>query len=209
MALVCQLCQADRAHSLTFNTKDYLKHLELFHAHQPNFRVTCGIGGCQRTFQKCSTFRNHISDSHSFDPNPTNQPATTPSEPHNDSITDQNSYCHENTDHTNTCTTLTTAQTSSALFLMGLKEKRKLTQTALQGVIEGVTALSQSRLSALHDEVCSVLSAAGISPSSVTGLAELFDADGPFGRPFLGLETQHQQLRFYKTHFQLIVSLLI
>jgi len=103
-------------------------------------------------------------------------------------------------------TTLSIIQTSSALFLLGLKEERKLTQTALQGVIEGVTTLSRCRLDALHVEVCSVLNAAGISPSSIPELNELFDRDGPFGQPFSGLETQHQQLHFYKTHFQFIVS---
>ncbi len=103
-------------------------------------------------------------------------------------------------------TTLSTIQESSAHFLIGLKEERKLTQTALQGVIEGVTNLTQTRLSVLHTEVCSTLRAAGISPSSVPGLDELFDSERPFGRPFLGLETQHQQLTFYNTHFGLIVS---
>jgi len=103
-------------------------------------------------------------------------------------------------------TALSTIQTSSARFLLGLKEERKLTQTALQGVIEGVTSLSRCRLDALYAEVCSVLNAAGVSSSSIPEFNELFDRDGPFGRPFSGLETQHQQLRFYKTHFQFIVS---
>lgn len=210
MALVCQLCPAERALSLPFTLKDYLKHIELFHAHQPNFHIMCGIGGCQRTFHNLQTFRNHISDHHSYDCNPTNQPVATytSSEVH-DSIEPTESHdCNWHTAHEDSVglsTTLSTIQTSSALFILGLKEERKLTQTALQGVIEGVTTLSRSRLSALHAEVCSTLNAAGVSPSSISGLNELFDSDGPFGRPFSGLETQHQQLSFYKTHFQFIV----
>ena len=96
-------------------------------------------------------------------------------------------------------TTLSTINKYSTLFLLGLKEERKLTQTALQGIVEGATTLSQSRLSA------STLNIAGMSQSSISALNELFDSDGPFGRPFSGLETQHQQLTFYKTLFQFIV----
>ncbi len=102
-------------------------------------------------------------------------------------------------------TTLCTLQRNSALFLMGLKEERKLTQTALQGVVEGITSLTQTRLDALHTQVCGALSAAGITPSTVPGLEEAFDQDGAFGRPFIGFETQHQQLKFYRSHFPLVV----
>ena len=132
MALVCQLCPVERALSLPFT----LKHIELFHAHQPNFRIMCGIGGCQRTFHNLQTFRNLISDHHSYDCNPTNRPVATSSEVH-DSIEPTESHdsnwhtAHE--DRVGVSTTLSTIQTSSPLFLLGLKEERKLTQTALQG----------------------------------------------------------------------------
>ncbi len=66
---------------------------------------------------------------------------------------------------------------------MGLKE-RKRTQTALQGVVEGTTSLTQTYLDALRTQVCRVVSAAGITPS-VPGLEEAFDQDGS---PFVGLE---------------------
>jgi len=46
-----------------------------------------------------------------------------------------------------------TLQKSSALFILGTKEKHKLTQTAIQGVLDGVTNLSQHRLSMLHSKV--------------------------------------------------------
>ena len=74
------------------------------------------------------------------------------------------------------------------------------------GVVDGVTSLCQSRLDALFTEVRKTLLAADISPDSIPGLTALFDSSGPFGRPFLNLETQWQQLKFYKTHFQFIVS---
>ena len=95
-------------------------------------------------------------------------------------------------------------QKSTALFLLGLKEKHKLTQAAVQSVVEGATSLLQQRLDILHTQVCSKLTEAGVT--SLLGLDGLFSEDGANARPFLGLETHHQQLKYYKTHFNFIVS---
>ena len=45
------------------------------------------------------------------------------------------------------------SQKSSALFLLGLKENYKLSLVAVQGVLEGVTNLSQQQLNLLHSKV--------------------------------------------------------
>ena len=44
-------------------------------------------------------------------------------------------------------------QKSSAIFLLGLKEKYKLTQTAIQGVIEGFTNVTQQQIDSLQLQV--------------------------------------------------------
>lgn len=69
---------------------------------------------------------------------------------------------------------------------MGLKEEHKLTQTALQGVVEGAMSLTQSHLSVLHSEVCSALQAAGLSLSSVPRIKELLNSEGPFWAAVFG-----------------------
>lgn len=48
-------------------------------------------------------------------------------------------------------------QKSSALFLLGLKEKHKLTQATVQSVVKGVTNLTQQQISILKSQVCSYL----------------------------------------------------
>ena len=48
---------------------------------------------------------------------------------------------------------LSMLQKSSALFLLGLKEKHKLTQVAIQEIVENVTSLTQQRLSFLKHQV--------------------------------------------------------
>ena len=44
-------------------------------------------------------------------------------------------------------------QKSSALFLLGLKEKHKLTQVAIQEILEQVTSVTQQKLSFLKHQV--------------------------------------------------------
>jgi len=56
--IACKLCSA--ASHLKFNVKGYVKHIQHFHAHQTNFKVTCGIDGCQRTYTNYGTFSNHV-----------------------------------------------------------------------------------------------------------------------------------------------------
>ena len=209
MALVCPLCPVEGSQMLRFNMTDYLRHIELFHAHRPHFRLSCGISGCRRTFYNFGTFRNHISDWHRCDANPCNQEAS-----QNDLAEVEDTGMMEgeldqdiDVTHDQPHDTLPSMiQKSSALFLMGLKEENKLTQTALQSVIEGITSLNRIRLSAMHADVSRLLREADLSASSIPGLNELFNSEGPYGSPFLGLETQHQQLCFYKTHFQFVVS---
>ena len=58
--LTCSLCTNIQRVKFTFS--DYLKHLRLFHVHQANFRVTCGISGCQRSYTNIRKFQNHVYD---------------------------------------------------------------------------------------------------------------------------------------------------
>ena len=46
----------------------------------------------------------------------------------------------------------------------------------------------------------------GASETSLTKVDALFREDGEYARPFMGLETKHQQLKYYKTEFHLTVS---
>ena len=82
------------------------------------------------------------------------------------------------TDDLNTEDILSITQRSSAYFLMGLKEEKKITQAALQGVIEGVTTLSQARLSLMYREVNCIMKADGVAQSTLTRIKHLFDDTG-------------------------------
>ena len=100
----------------------------------------------------------------------------------------------------------TNLQQAAALLLLKLKESYKLTQSALQGAIEGTTNLWQQHLEGIRSAVNQILTEAGVNLASVPGLEVIFDPEGEFGHPFSRLETQHRQMKYYKQHLGLVVS---
>lgn len=206
MDLLCPLCPSERTRRLNFNVSKYLKHVRLFHAHQPNFHISCQINGCQRSYRNFSTFKNHVSDKHSCEALDRSIETTSLCDDFDDSDLSLHVPVHTYTENDELYDSMCLAQKSSALFLLGLKEEKKLTQTALQGCIEGVTTLSQIRLNAQRQEVYKVLNADGVSQATIDKLDTTFDENGKFGRPFIGLETPHQQLNYYSRNFNFIVS---
>ena len=64
-------------------------------------------------------------------------------------------------------------QKSSALFLLRLKEKHKLTQVTVQSIVDNVTTLTQQRISSLklqvatHDQACNQTFLEGSSKSGM------------------------------------------
>ena len=170
-----------------------------------------------RTFQNFTSFRNHLYMYHSHDPSlcndseaeesgHTNHEVSTVDDDISDPIGANGELNDGDINYVSTVDNASALQRSSALLLMGLKERHKLIQVALQGVVQGVTSLVQSRMDLLYDHIRDQLTSAGVPMSTIDSLAPTFDEDGIFSRPFHGLETQHQQLTFYRENFSFIVS---
>lgn len=164
----CSLCNTSLR--VKFPIREYLKHLLLFHAHQPTFKVTCGISGCSRSYTNLKTYTNHvygvhdlstISSSESVPAGSCNDGYTTscnddrsldPTEcstedensPDNDDIIENDNIAVQPPDN---------LQKSSALLLLGLKEKYKLPQSTVQGIVHGVTSLLQQQMDILKSQV--------------------------------------------------------
>ncbi|XP_065887419.1 uncharacterized protein [Dysidea avara] len=191
--LTCSLCSA--ASHLRFDITDYVKHIKIFHAHDPSFKVTCGIGGCQRTYSNFRTFVNHVS-------------AADDEQPNDDFGSGECSFggvSYQDLLFTNNNDSLSPREmmkNTVATFLLGLKEKFKLTQTSIQGIVDGISALNSQRISLLKSEVYKLLHQADFT--GFEGLDECFEHHE---HVFLGLETQYHQVKYYKEHFNLIEPL--
>lgn len=209
-SLVCPLCPTLYYNSLG----DYIKHIELMHSNQPNFSVTCGIGGCLRIFKNVRSFRNHVSAYHSKADLVTNnthadthagldyEEDSAIGDDHDNSIIDSVNVVSPEVDP------YILLKRSTATFLLKLKEKQKLTQVALQSVVEGVTSLFQCHLDVLHAQVKDKVSTLESSYELGTKIDDVFKQEG-FQMPFRGLETQHHRTNFFRKNFNLIVSMLL
>ena len=38
----------------------FMNHIRLVHADEPNFQIQCNLQGCKKTFKKFTVFRNHV-----------------------------------------------------------------------------------------------------------------------------------------------------
>ena len=165
--LTCKLCSTTSY--LRFEMKEYLQHIKLFHAHQPDFKITCGISGCHRTYTSFGTFCNHAYDVHTDSTTESFEVASVNgiSLDCDEDLTNNSDYASDNDDDDCSamldgcdnhgqpcCSAQDVLKRSAAMALLGLKEKFKLTQTSLQGVIQSMTALTQQSLSILKSEVC-------------------------------------------------------
>ena len=170
----CPLCSDVR--SIKYDWRDYLKHLNLFHAHHPNFKIPCSIDECQRIYTNMRTYQNHVSSVHSWckgmnsiqgNEEESRCTIVVVSDPvcfeeRNESGGDfsdfnESAICEELDSTTGLSNKSQELVQNSAVFLLGLKEKYKLTQTAIQGVIEGVTTLSQQQMSYIQSQVTIML----------------------------------------------------
>lgn len=116
--IACTLCTATS--HLVLNVKEYIRRVKLFHAHRPDFRITCGIEGCQRVYRNPGTFFNHVYDVHGSNSQPTE---TLPGD-HDQTRWKGTSTCTDEPTDCNdqSCTpSEDVLKKNSALFLLGLK----------------------------------------------------------------------------------------
>ena len=83
---------------------------------------------------------------------------------------------------------------------MKMKKCRRITQVAIDDIVEQWDGLFFQSVQPLQARVCEKLASAGIEPNSVEGLQKVFE-NIPI--PFEGIETRFKQEKFY----QLVVSM--
>ena len=148
----CSICHS-------FASLDYasvVRHIGFVHAWEPRFRVTCGIEGCIRTYTSYRCYRAHIVNKH------------------NELISDESVNTEEsflqNSDHEATHSieemdsapfddSLTEVSAerpklyNKALFLLKLKEERRLSQVAVNGLIGDISTLLEEEILSLKKDI--------------------------------------------------------
>lgn len=92
---------------------------------------------------------------------------------------------------------------SSALFLIKLKEQRRISQVAIDDVVGGCISLFSHTVHRLQAGVRAKLAESGVDPSMVDGLESVFE---DVTNPFKGLETCYLQEKYFRDTLGLVVS---
>ena len=93
---------------------------------------------------------------------------------------------------------------SAGLFLLKLKECRRLYHVAIDDIVQEWNGLFLHTVQQLNARVCERLASSGVDADSVEGLQDLFQ-DLP--SPFEGLETRHLQEKYFRESLGLVVRL--
>ena len=198
----CWICNTAAYPSL----KGVLRHMAGSHAFDPRFSVCCGIQGCSRTYSNFYSFKKHVYRKHreNLDLCPLRYSRTEVESP-----VSPVAYSLENDDDMVTATTSVTQQLHHnhqiAKFLLKLKEVRKVSQTAIDGLVGDISLMVQQITTRIQMNVSEVLQRNGLDMRNITGLLEVF-SDPFLIDPFKQLHSKYLQDQFYKTHFNLLVS---
>ena len=98
-------------------------------------------------------------------------------------------------------------QKAAARFLLTLKEQHRLTQVAINFLVSQVKEI----IECIVKDVKSMVSEVLVEHSFVSSSDDLecFTKCYENTNPFTGLETEYRQKKFYKTHFNLVVSTIV
>lgn len=95
---------------------------------------------------------------------------------------------------------------AAAIWILKVKEKHRISQMAMQEIIQDVTELFQTCLLDLCSTLKSDLRAKNVDEEIVTSIEHHFGHDGKYGQPFRGLGTEYYQLKYFKEQFSMVVS---
>lgn len=217
----CSLCGY-----LTSDLKGHISHLRLVHKEETSFDVICGIGRCCDRFSTFSAYNTHIYRKHRREigllgttpPDPiTTVPESLtedPGTPDNGDVWteadsgifdtsggfDENDF-HRKAHSDHNCETSTE---SNAKLLLKLSEGRKLSEVAIQDVITGCTNVCTAMQSELKDTVLQKLTEHQVDAAVTADVIQAIS--DTCQNPFAGLSSSYLREKYYKEHFNYIVS---
>ncbi len=182
-----------------------MRHTFEAHSSVPNFRFTCGVEGCTQTFSTYSAMKSHLARKH--------RGANLDNEEAPGSVNSFSHY-HCNDDGSDasisefkpTCSGVNedTLHRSAALFLLSLKEKHQNTQKAVDFAVGQVQQMVSYAVQDIRDSALTMLQEHSIGTGyKLPDIASCFEVPDPFA----SLQTEYIQTKYYREHFDLVVSL--
>ena len=197
---ICWIC-----YKVAYPTlKGVLRHMAAVHAHDPRFFICCGISECSQTYQNFYSFKKHVYRKHreslelsSFVPVEMDLSFPIVSDDAAGS-TDQLEIEDEAATNSVTLTSrlMFEHMKKMAVFLLKAREVRKVSQTALDGLLADFTIIIQETSQQLKTDVNACLEMNGMNLSLFQGLEEVFH-DPCRTKSFKHLDTRFLQEKFF------------
>lgn len=192
----CSVCYAFSAP----NYQSVIRHIGSVHSWEPHFRITCGVDGCPRSYSSYRSFRKHIMDKHqeilsdgNTEPAPADEDADFSDDTYTPCMASQTSVAQRRPNNID-----------KALFLLKLKEERRISQRNIDFLVDDITVLVQDEIRSLKKEVISTIQQSQSVEDSITMVSQMIDQKSSTS-PFVGLESARSQRKCYLEHFHLVV----
>ena len=186
---VCTICNQFRGRIFAA----VLRHISTSHRYDPGLSIRCGIRSCPETYANFESFRSHVYRKHRdvlhLDPRESNLPEgsipATLEDPVDDDVFSQDTAMAD--------LQPSNLQSSAAKFLIKTKEECKLTQVSIDKIVTSIRGLWDQAMQELQKRL-------------EGSLPDDFD-ESAFDTPlFDGIETHYLQQKYYREHFQYVVS---
>ena len=203
-----------------------LHHISRVHANSPDFNMPCGVetngNRCETTFTNFHAYKRHLRKKHRWrlcdgtDSNTSGDLSEDEDEngfalDHDDTAAASDSAMYDRDVGNEDSVTSTEEEKNSftketAMWILKLKEGRKLTQSTTEEILSDVTELCTDVVCRLGHDILKVLESAGVNASDIPGLHHLLSETSPYSTPFSNLKSQFLQLSYYRNHLNFVVS---
>ena len=188
-----------------------LRHMGAVHSHDPTFHTFCGIEGCPRAYKNYHSFRKHVYRKHrEFLREDTDNLLDSQQDEQDEQEEEVNAEPISSDDEHehSTCSnleelTFAEEKRQIALFVLKCKVAYKISQSALNGLIDDISSLISRKMEYVHDNVVKIISSR--SDETLERINSLFQSL-IIANPFSGLETKYHQQKYIDKEFGLLVS---
>lgn len=190
-------------------------HIRRTHSHDPNFLITCGIPGCCKTYRLFSSFESHIYRNHSELLEEETEQAS------DEDISDQEdlecpdypdvlssmdeSDDSESVDEDNEEEIREKTLRNMALFMLKTRECNRLSQTAMNNVMDETRYLVSMSVKHFQSRVEKCVTQSGIEVGDVDGLRELLAEKPAAVEAIQTLSSSWRELNYLREHFKFVV----
>ena len=186
-----------------------MRHSFEAHSSSPNFTYTCGINGCPQTFTSFSAIKSHLGRKHrGVDLEAACTVSSGGRQNESDAVPESMDFTElqlEENSPDQSLRSVDRLEKSAALFLLSLKERYEITQSALDFAVLQVRQMVAYAVEDVKESVeaslFSHLQASGIQ-LDLPEISECFCAPDPF----CNLQSEYMQTKYYKENFDLVVS---